>query len=468
MEMRKEVDSLGVREVPENVYYGIQTLRAIENFPVSGMKAPEVFIRSYILLKKAAAITNMAVGWLDEKVGNAIVKACDEVLSGRFLDQFPVDVFQAGAGTSFNMNVNEVLANRALEILGRKKGDYRFVNPNDHVNMGQSSNDTFPTALHVSLLLALQPLVRELTRLSKAFKKLGKKYTHVIKSGRTHLQDALPVTLGQEFTAYGEAIANTQTQIEARSRLLLEVALGGTATGTGMSAHPQYKKTAISQLARMTGLKLRAAKNPFEALQSRRAVASVSSALRELALELIRIANDLRLLSSGPTTGLAEIKLPAVQPGSSIMPGKVNPVMAECLEMIAFQVVGNDLTVALAVQAGQLELNVMTPVMMHNALTSIQLLNSYLPSFRKKCVEGIKADEKRCLAYVEKNPSMAVFLSPHIGYLRASEIAKRALTEGRSVKELVLEQKLLNREDAQKEFSKNSLLGKTEVSRKKK
>jgi aspartate ammonia-lyase len=459
MQTRTEVDSLGEKLVPRDAYYGIQTLRAVENFHVSGIKTPTVFIQAYTMVKKAAATANMQVGWLDRKIGNALVKACDEVLDNKFFDQFVVDVFQAGAGTSFNMNVNEVLANRALEILDRDKGDYKSVSPNDHVNMAQSSNDTFPTALHVATLTALQPLLNELDKISNAFEKLGEKYSNVIKSGRTHLQDALPVTIGQEFNAYALAIRNARDQIEARSKRLQELALGATAVGTGVNAHPRFKRIAISELSKLTGLRLRAAKNPFEALQSRNAIATVSSALKELALELIRIANDLRLLSSGPTTGLAEVELPPVQPGSSIMPGKVNPVMAECLNMIAFQVVGNDLALSLAVQAGQLDLNVMTPIMMHSILQSIQLLTNYLPVFREKCVDGIKVDRKRCASYVEKNPSLAVFLSPYIGYLEASKIAKQSLEERRSVKEIAIEKRVLKPKEAEQIFKTEFLLG---------
>jgi len=459
MQTRMEVDSLGKKTVPKDALYGIQTLRAVENFPVSGIKAPKVFIHAYCMIKKAAATANIQVGWLDSKIGNLIIKACDEVLKDKFLDQFVVDVFQAGAGTSFNMNVNEVLAKRALEILGMDKGDYESVSPNDHVNMAQSSNDTFPTALHIAVLMALQPLLEELDRLVLAFERLGKKYTNVIKSGRTHLQDALPVTIGQEFTAYAVAIRNARDQLSTTSRRLEELALGGTAVGTGASAHPRFRKIAISELCRMTGLKLKPAKDLFEALQSRNAVAATSGALKELSLELIRIANDLRLLSSGPTAGLAEINLPPVQPGSSIMPGKVNPVMAECLDMVAFQVVGNDLAVSLAVQAGQLDLNVMTPVMMHNVLQSVQLLADFLPVFRTKCVEGIRVDRKRCKGYVDKNASLAVFLSPYVGYLEASKVAKKALKEKRSVREVALEKGVLKPKQAEQIFKPEFLLG---------
>ena len=457
---RVEIDSMGEKEVPKNVYYGIQTVRALENFPVSGLKAPFVFVYAYVLVKKASALANISVGWLDRTIGNAIVTACDEVLRGKLYDQFVVDVFQAGAGTSFNMNVNEVLANRALELLGKEKGDYSTVSPNDHVNMAQSTNDTFPTALHVAALLALEPLHVALEDLSNAFSKLSEEYNAVIKSGRTHLQDALPVTMGQEFGAYASAVEKARLQLKARSHLLDELALGGTAVGTGVNAHADFAKIAIGELNQMTGFALKSTSNPFEALQSRSAVAAVSSGLKELALELIRIANDLRLLSSGPTTGLSEVSLPAVQPGSSIMPGKVNPVMAECLDMVAFQVVGNDLAISLAVQAGQLELNVMTPIMMHNLLQSIQLLSSYLPVFKKKCVQGIIVNKERCAGYMEKNPSLAVFLSPSIGYLEAAKIANQALKENSSVKDIAVEKGILKPEQAKDVFEGDFLLGK--------
>lgn len=458
MSTRKEIDPLGEKVIPKNAYYGIQTARAIENFPVSGIKEPIVFIKAYVLIKKAAAIANSQVGWLKKEYSDAITKACDEVLEGNLMDQFVVDVFQAGAGTSFNMNVNEVISNRALEILGKIKGDYKILSPNDHVNMGQSTNDTFPTALHISVLMALQSLLKELELLSEAFNTLSKKYSKTLKSGRTHLQDAVPVTIGQEFGAYGTAIENACRELKRRQENLFSVALGGTATGTGANAHPDYKRIAISELSKMTGFPLRSAGNSFESLQSHRSAQTVSSGLKELALELIRIANDLRLLSSGPTTGLDEITLPPVQPGSSIMPGKVNPVMAECLDMVAYQVIGNDLAVSMAVQAGQLELNVMTPAIVYNLHFSIQILTNYLPIFRKKCVEGITVNEKRCNEYLEKNPSLATMLSPYIGYLEAAKIAKQSQKEGRSVKEIALEKKLLKPEELDKIFSKKRLL----------
>ncbi len=462
MRTRVESDFLGRKTVPKDAYYGIQTVRAVENFPVSGLKAPAVFVRAYVLVKKASATANMEVGWLDKTVGKALVKACDEILQGKLPDQFVVDVFQAGAGTSFNMNVNEVIANRALEILGKGKGEYRTVSPNDHVNMGQSSNDTFPTALHLAVLLALRPLLMEIHELSGAFAKLSGKYANVIKSGRTHLNDALPLTIGQEFGAYATSLKKAADQIKERSRCLEELALGGTAVGTGVNAYADFAKIAVAEICKTTGLKLRPAKDCFEALQSRSGIAAVSSGLKELALELIRIANDLRLLASGPTAGLAEVELPSIQPGSSIMPGKVNPVLAECLNMICFQVVGNDLAVSLAVQAGQLDLNVMTPVMMHNVLQSIELLTNFLPVFTEKCVRGIRVDKGKCASYVERNPSLAVFLSGRVGYLKASQIAVQALKERRSVKQLAVEKKLLTKEEAEQAFSSDSLLGRRE------
>ena len=457
MSTRREIDPLGEKELPKDAYYGIQTFRAIENFPISGLREPFVFIKAYIYIKKAAAIVNKEVGWLKEETANAIIQACDEVLSGKLVDQFVIDVFQAGAGTSFNMNVNEVIANCALEILGTPRGEYKIVGPNDHVNMGQSTNDTFPTALHISTLMALQPLLSELDLLAEAFETLGKKYAHVIKSGRTHLQDAVPVTIYQEFSAYGSVIKNCANELRRRQENFYGVALGGTATGTGANTHPNYKQLAIDELAKMTGFPLKPAANNFEALQSHRAAATISSGLKELALELIRIANDLRLLASGPTTGLDEITLPPVQPGSSIMPGKVNPVMAECLDMIAYQVVGSDAAVSLAVQAGQLELNVMTPAVVYNLHFSIQILTNYLSVFRKRCVEGITVNEQKCTNYLEKNPSMATLLSPYIGYLEAAKLAKQAQNECRSVKEIALEQGLFTHEQLEKIFSRKNL-----------
>lgn len=451
--MRLEKDSIGEREIHDNAYYGIQTLRAMENFPVSGRHERPELIKAYILVKKAAAITNMELGTLDNVRGEAIVKAADEIISGKLADQFPLDIFQAGAGTSFNMNINEVLANRALEILGKKRGEYDYLSPNDHVNQSQSSNDTFPTASHIAILFDADLLNIVLLNLADAFKQKGKKISYIPKSGRTHLMDAVPVTIGDEFIAYGSAIKRAAERIRERRNNLLEVAIGGTATGTGVNSPPSYRKNVVKKLADLTSLKLIPANDSFEALQSRSQMAAFSGALRELALELIRIANDLRLMGSGPTSGLNEIVLPPVQPGSSIMPGKVNPVMAECLNMISFQIIGNDTAVSLAVQAGQLDLNVMTPVMTSNILESTSMLNNYLPVFQSSCVEGIKVNEEQLQMVAGMNPILATLLSPKIGYLHAAELAEESTKTNQPIKDLVIAKGILSEEDANRLFN---------------
>lgn len=466
MKTRMERDSLGEREVPEDAYYGIQTLRATENFPVSGIMARPEFVRAYAMVKRAAALANIEVGWLEPDKGNAIIAACDEILAGKLLDQFVVDVFQAGAGTSFNMNVNEVVANRALELLGRKKGDYAAIHPNDHVNMAQSTNDTYPTAMRLCILIVAQDLMDNLEKLRRAFANKGMEFERVLKSGRTHLMDALPVTLGQEFMAYSVAVKKARDILKESLKLLEEVPLGATAVGTGANTHPDYQMQVVEHLSEITGLNLKKAEDPREMLQSRLEIASVSGSLKCLALELIRIANDLRLMNSGPITGWAEIRLPATQPGSSIMPGKVNPVMAECMDMICFQIMGNDLAVAMAVQAGQMELNVMNPVMIHNVLESMVLLNNYIPVFIEKCVSGIEADVEKCRSYLEKNPSIATFLVPHIGYMKAAEVAKEALRRNMSVKDLVIEKGILPREDVERIFDWEFLIGRKKSDKK--
>ncbi|NTV00855.1 MAG: aspartate ammonia-lyase [Methanoregulaceae archaeon] len=445
---RIERDSLGEREVLEDAYYGIETVRACENFPVSGVREPPEFIRAYLLLKKAAAQANSDLRVLDPVRGQAILQAADEALSGRFDDQFMVDIFQAGAGTSFHMNVNEVLANRALEILGKKRGDYDSLSPHDHVNAGQSTNDTFPTASHIAIIGMADDLLTSLQDLATSFEEKGHAFAGLRKSGRTHLMDALPLTLGDEFRAYGAALRKSAERIRQRRDDLLEVALGGTATGTGANAHPDFRRQALKNLGKLTGLPLKEAEDPFETLQSRSSMAAFSGALRELALELVRIANDLRLLSSGPVTGLGEITLPPVQPGSSIMAGKVNPVMAECLNMVSFQVIGNDTAVSLAAQAGQIDLNVMTPVMTANILQSLSLLKNFLPVFNARCVIGIKVDDERLRGYLQNNPMLATLLTPKIGYARAAEIAREAQEKKIAVRELVLRKGLVTEEEA--------------------
>jgi aspartate ammonia-lyase len=456
---RVEKDSLGPLEVPAAAYYGIQTARAVENFPVSGMHAHPLFVRAYIMIKKAAALTHQELGLMDSPIAGAIVSAADEVLEGKFADQFVVDVFQAGAGTSFHMNVNEVLANRALEILGDSRGNYVRLSPNDHVNKSQSTNDTFPTAMHISALLQLRELLPVLEKLSDRLRKKGEEFSDVIKSGRTHLQDAVPVTLGQEFSAYGQTLRNGAETLRDSESALLELAIGGSAAGTGLNVPMGYRKGVIRRLSEWTGLSFRPAEDLREAMQSRAAVTALSASLRNLAVELIRIANDLRLLSSGPRTGLAEIRLPAVQPGSSIMPGKVNPVMAECLNMVCFQVMGNDLVVSLASQAGQMELNVMMPVMIHNLLGSMEILKNFLPVFADRCIKGITANPARCRDYFEKSVGLATILNTHIGYLAAADLAKESEVTGTPIKELILKKQLLTEEELNRVLDPDQITG---------
>ncbi len=452
MKTRMEKDSLGKKEIPVTAYYGIQTLRAVENFPVSGRGESSELIRAYVIVKKAAALTNMELDSLDNQRGEAILKAADEILIGKFADQFPVDLFQAGAGTSFNMNINEVIANRALEIIGREKGDYKYLSPNDHVNKSQSSNDTFPTASHIAIILESDTLQNVIKDLSLSLKRKGEEMISIPKSGRTHLMDAMPVTIGDEFLAYNSAITRAGKRIQERRNDLLEIAIGGTATGTGVNTPPLYREKVIKNLGELTSLDLVPAINSHESLQSRSQMAAFSGALRELAIELIRIANDLRLMGSGPTAGLGEIILPPVQPGSSIMPGKVNPVMAECLNMVSYQIIGNDTTVSIAAQAGQLELNVMTPIMTSNILESLKLLNNYLPVFQSNSIEGIRIDEENLRNIAGMNPSLVTLLSPKIGYLKAAEITKEALEKKESIRDLVVERGILSVDEADKLF----------------
>jgi aspartate ammonia-lyase len=457
--MRQERDSLGMRDVPDEVYYGIQTLRAVENFPVTGRREPPELVRAYALVKEAAALANMELGVLDRPRGEAIVAAAAEVAAGGLADQFPVDIFQAGAGTSFNMNVNEVLANRALEILGRRRGEYEFLGPNDHVNLSQSSNDTFPTASHLAIIGEADRLLLRLRDLSLALERKGEEFRSLPKSGRTHLMDALPVTLGDEFQAYATALARASTRVRERRDGLLEVAIGGTATGTGANSPPGYRDAVIHHLSGLTALTLFPARDSLEALQSRSQMAAFSGALRELGLELIRIANDLRLMGSGPTSGLDEIVLPAVQPGSSIMPGKVNPVMAECLDMVAFQIIGNDAALSLAVQAGQLELNVMTPLVTHAILDSLGMLNRYLPAFTARCIDDIQANEIRLMSSIGMNPALATLLTSRIGYLRAARIAEEAMEKRRSIRDLAVEKGILSEKEADALFDLEEISG---------
>ncbi|MBI2876781.1 MAG: aspartate ammonia-lyase [Candidatus Tectomicrobia bacterium] len=445
--MRIERDTLGERAVPEEAYYGIQTSRALENFPISGLKPHPRFVEATVLIKKAAAEANMVLGMLAPRIGEAIVQAADEVLAGQLRDQFVVDVFQAGAGTSHNMNINEVLANRAIEILGGKKGDYSAVHPNDHVNMGQSTNDLFPTAMRLASLFLLHELLPSLMALQEAFRRKAREFAPILKSGRTHLQDAVPLTLGQEFGAYAQTLGRAHRRIEGAGESMKELGIGGNAVGTGLNTPPGYREEVVARLRAYTGLDLRGAEDLVETTSNLTPFAELSGSLKLLALDLIRIANDLRLLSSGPRTGLAEIELPAVQPGSSMMPGKVNPVLAEALDMVAFQVIGNDLTLSMACQAGQLELNVMMPVMIYNLLQSLEILKNGLRVFRERCIEGIRANPERCRRYMEESLGLATVLNPLIGYEAAARVAKRAQASGKSLREVVLEEGLLSPEE---------------------
>ncbi|PYV49499.1 MAG: aspartate ammonia-lyase [Acidobacteria bacterium] len=443
---RTEKDSLGTREIAGDRYYGIQTTRAHENYPISGMRAHPTVIRAFGIVKEAAAEANRELGLVDTKIADAIIQAAKEVQQGKWNSEFVVDVFQAGAGVSFHMNTNEVIANRSVEFLGGELGDYSKVHPNDHVNYGQSTNDVFPTGMRLATLLELENLYPVLDSLVSALEKKGKEFHEILKSGRTHMQDAVPMRLGQEFAAYAGAVRRAEDAIRASAELLRELGLGGSAVGTGINTHPDYREKAIKNLARISGQKLLPANDMRYAMQSNLPMAAVSSALRNLALEVIRISNDLRLLSSGPNTGFAEINLPALQPGSSIMPGKINPVIPELAAMVSFQVIGNDVAVAMAVQAGQLELNVMMPTMAYSVLQSITILTNMLRQFTDKCVAGITANANRCNFYVQATVSLATALNPYIGYAKAAEVAKESVATGNSIIQIVRERKLLTEE----------------------
>ena len=446
--VRTEKDSLGTRQIPESVYYGIQTDRAIENFPISGLRAHPRFIDAFLYIKKAAALANCKAGVLPKNLADALAKACDEVLAGSLRDQFPLDVYQMGAGTAFNMNVNEVIANRANEILGGQRGAYIPVHPNDHANMGQSTNDVFPTAARLGLLIILKEYLHgPLEELEKAFAAKGKEFDGVLKSARTHLQDAVPIRLGQEFAAYGAAIKKCRLSLLEAEKSLRELGIGGSAAGTGLNTAPGYREEVIKELERLTGFKVVPAADMREAMQSQRPLAEVSAALRNLSLEITRIVNDLRLMASGPTTGFGEIDLPAIAPGSSIMPGKVNPSILEMTNMVAFQVLGIDTTVAFAVQAGQLELNVMMPLMAFNLNLAATILGNALRILREKCVEGITANKERCRHYAESSMGLATALNPFIGYAKAAEVAKEAHASGKTIIQVIRERKILSDEE---------------------
>lgn len=457
MQMRIEKDSLGTLEVPAAAYYGAQTARAVINFPISGQRAHPDFIWASAATKYATAKANQELGLISKERGFAIMSAAQEVMAGKFNDQFVVDVYQAGAGTSHHMNTNEVIANRAIEMLGGQRGEYKLIHPNDHVNFGQSTNDVFPTAMRIAILKAVPRLLDTLVQLENALQQKSVEFADVIKSGRTHLQDAVPVTLGQEFEAYAQAIHKARQAILSAADDLKELGIGGSAVGSGLNTHPNYRDRVVEYLGQLLALKLSASDNLFEAMQSMRPFAAFSGALRECALELTRIANDVRLLSSGPNTGLNEIMLPPVQPGSSIMPGKVNPVMAEMLNMVCFQVIGNDATVALSVQAGQLELNVMMPVIIWNILHSMEILGNAVAVFVSRCIVGIRANREVCYENFANSLGLATVLNVIVGYEKAADVMKEALGSHKTVIEVIREQNLLTTEQIESIFSAEKL-----------
>ena len=443
MKYRVEHDPLGNVEVPATAYYGAQTRRAVENFPISGLTAPPELVAATVRIKKAAAGANAALGRLDRRIADAIVRAADEVLAGGMRDQFVVDVYQAGAGTSHNMNANEVLANRAAEILGGRRGEYTLVHPNDHVNMGQSTNDVFPTATRLALLAMADPLAEAATSLGEAFQRKSDEFASILKTGRTHLQDAVPITLGQEFGGYAANILNAAAQLAIDSIQMLELNLGSTAVGTGLNAGDDYTERAVAALARETGLPLEPAASRFRVTQSMGDILAYSGALRRLAVEVGKTASDLRLLSSGPRAGIAEIILPAVQPGSSIMPGKVNPSVPEMVNQVCYQVYGCDAAILAAADGGQLELNVMMPVIAWNAIHATRILTQAMHVFRTRCVDGIRADVDRCRELLDRSTALATALSPYIGYAATADIAKLSVATGRPVRDLVRERGLI-------------------------
>jgi len=457
--MRIERDTLGEIQVPDDAYYGAQTARAVANYPVSGRRLPAAFIVATARIKRAAALVNGRLGQLEGRLAEAIASAAQEIIDGRLHDQFVVDVYQSGAGVSQHMNTNEVIANRAIEILGGSRGDYTVVHPNDHVNMAQSTNDVIPTAIRLAALSSLEGLYVALEALASALEAASRRFASILKAGRTHMQDAACLTLGDEFGAYARAVARSTAGIRAAADDMRQLGIGGSAVGTGLNVHPDCRGQVVEELSRMTGLEVVCADNLFEAMQSVQPIAATSGALRSLALELVRICNDLRLLSSGPATGFGEINLPALQPGSSIMPGKVNPVMPEMLTQVAFQVAGNDAAVALVQQAGQLELNVMLPVLAYNVLDSIAILTNGIDAFTSKCVEGITANEARCTGHAQASPGSAAALNPHIGYARAAEVAKKALATGKTLRDVVVEDGILSAEEADRIFSPSGLTG---------
>jgi aspartate ammonia-lyase len=441
---RTERDPLGELPVPADALYGIQTLRAHENFPISGLKPLPAFVDAVIWIKRSAAETHKKTGRLEARLADAIIQAADEVLAGQHRAQFIVDVYQAGAGTSHNMNCNEVLANRANQLLGGQLGTYKPVHPNDHVNMAQSTNDVIPTAMRLATLATLPDLIDAMDQLAAAFARKGEAFDDVIKSGRTHLQDATPIRLGQEFRAYGRTVARHREKLGDAAEWLREMNIGGSAVGTGLNVEPEYPALMVEFLSRLTGMELREADDRIQLMQSMGDIATFSGAMRAWVIDLAKIANDIRLLASGPRTGLAEISLPAVQPGSSIMPGKVNPSIAEMVNQVCYQALGLDTTVAMAAEAGQLELNVMMPVITHNIVFMLVIVANATRTFAERCIEGVEADAEQCAHWLERSPALVTALAPRIGYAEAAKLAKEAVASGLTVRELVTQKGVLD------------------------
>ncbi len=452
MKYRIDQDSLGKVKIPADAYYGPFTGRALQQYHVTGTKAHPNLIKSFVMIKRSAAVANIKARAINAKQGKAIIKACDLILSGKYLDQFAVDAINSGAGTAFNMNSNEVIANVALQVLHKKKGQYQHLHPNDHVNMSQSSNDTFPTAMHVAILLSLKETIPAIDVLIKSLTKKAKQFSNFKKIGRTHLMDALPVTLGSEFAAYATSITKARNAVDSARKELENVALGGTAVGSGANTPKGYRKNAITALGKISKLSLKPERDMQHSLQSKFAVANLSAALRNLALEINKLANDIRLMASGPIAGLSEIGIPAVHAGSSIMPGKVNPSLAECMNMICFNIIGNDTTVAHAAQGGQFELNVMLPVMLKCVLESTDMLTNFLPIFSANLIDGLTANKEKLQKNIENSPVIVTLLAPKIGYLKSAELFKESLKSGKTIRELVVSKKLLTSKEVDSLF----------------
>ena len=452
LKYRSDSDSLGSVKIPSDAFYGPFTARAIKQYNVTGQTAHPNLVKSFIMIKRSAAIANMKTNAISKKQGTVIVNVCDKILAGKYQDQFVVDMINSGAGTAFNMNTNEVIANIALKVLGKRQGQYQFLHPNDHVNMSQSSNDTYPTAMHMAILFSLKELLPIIDKLINALDKKAKKFSKYKKIGRTHLMDALPVTLGSEFASYVTSLSEARNQLAASQNHLQKIALGGTAVGTGANTPKGYRKSVIVELGKISKLSLQPQKDMQYALQSKFPIANSSSALKNFAIELGKISNDIRLMASGPVAGISEIGIPAVHAGSSIMPGKVNPSLAECMNMICFSIIGNDTTVSFAAHAGQFELNVMLPVMLKAFLDSTDMLTNFLPIFSANLIDGLTANQSKLRENIENSPVIVTLLTPKIGYLKSAELFKESLKTGKTIRELVISKKLLTNKEV------NSLL----------